>query len=41
MAALTAKQRKAVHAAFGYLAKVSRQIQSSHERKAKHYAQIA
>ena len=38
MAALTAKQRETVHTAFGYLAQASRQIQSSHKRKAEHHA---
>lgn len=38
MAALTAAQRETVHTAFGYLAEASRQIQSSHKRKAEHHA---
>ena len=38
MAALPAEQRQTVHTAFGYLAQASRQIQSSHKRKAKHHA---
>src|SRR3990172_8446943 len=38
MAALTAKQRQTVHTALGYLAQASRQIQSSHKRKAEHHA---
>jgi DNA-binding MarR family transcriptional regulator len=38
MESLPAIQRETVHTAFGYLARASRQIQSSHERKAKHDA---
>jgi len=38
MAALPAKQRKAVETAFGYLAQASRQIQASHRRKAEQHA---
>jgi DNA-binding MarR family transcriptional regulator len=38
MAALTAEQRETVHTAFGYLAQASREIQSSHKRKAEHHA---
>ena len=38
MAALPVRQRETVHAAFGYLAEASRQIHSSHKRKAEHRA---
>jgi DNA-binding MarR family transcriptional regulator len=38
MAALPVKQRRAVHTAFGYLARASLQIQSSQKRKAEHHA---
>ncbi len=38
MAALPAEQRETVHTAFGYLAEASRQVQSSHRRKAEHHA---
>lgn len=38
MPALTAKQRKAVHTAFGYLAQASRQIRPSHKQEAKLHA---
>jgi DNA-binding MarR family transcriptional regulator len=38
MAALTPAQRETVHTALGYLAQASRQIQSSHERKAELHA---
>ncbi len=38
MAALTPRQRKTVHIALGYLAQASQQVQTPHERKAKHDA---
>jgi hypothetical protein len=41
MAALPPEQRQTVHTAFGYLAQASRQIQSSHKRKAEEHASIA
>jgi DNA-binding MarR family transcriptional regulator len=38
MSTLPAEQRETIHAAFGYLAQASRQIQFSHKQKAKRYA---
>ena len=41
MAELPDKQRKTVHAAFGYLAQAGQRLHSSHERKAEAHAQNA
>lgn len=41
MASLPAHQRDTVHTAFGYLAQASHRLQSSHEQKVKHDAQIS